>query len=208
MSEASARKLPLRAAQRDVTRSRIRESARELFAAVPFEQVSMEEIARNAKVGRTTIYLHYPTKNALLVELLQEDWDRQARMFERQTAAPLTDREGLERLIRAYAEGLRPAHRLMRVYAFTLSLDENVRKLHRSQRARLIRLLGRAIPRIVTWEDATPDRRRDAAASHGLIAQMEEYGGFLSSDPPPTPADRAVATEVLVDAFARFLEPA
>lgn len=195
----------LRAAQRDVTRRRIRDSARKLFSAGRFEHVSMEDIARDAEVGRTTIYLHYPTKNALLLELLQEDWERQASFFDRLTATTPVNRSTLQGWVKAYALGMREARGLFRMYMFTLSLDEEVGRLQDRHRERLISLLGRRLPGLVTYEAARPDQRRAAAASHALIAHVEYYGGLAGSEAPRE--DFEAATEVLVDALAGFMEP-
>jgi AcrR family transcriptional regulator len=203
MAETAAAKPSLRAAQRDVTRRRIRDSARKLFGSGPFEQVSMEDIARDAEVGRTTIYLHYPTKNALLVELLQEDWDRRIAFFERLTGTAQVDLKVLRSWVEGYAKGMREARSLFRMYLFTLSLDDEVGRLQHLHRETLIRILGRRLPGLVTREEARPDQRRAAAASHALIAHLEYYGGVVGGD--ASREDVEAATDVLVEDLARFM---
>jgi AcrR family transcriptional regulator len=195
----------LRTAQRDLTRRRIRAAARKLFTSAPFEQVSMEDIARDAEIGRTTIYLHYPSKSPLLVELLKEDWARQATMFERLTMSGRGGRRMLKTWLRAYAMGLREARDMFRMYTFTLALDAEVSRLHDLHRERLIRLLGRCLPGLVARADARPDQRRAAAASHALIGQLEQYGGLVVRDAPLE--DVEAAAEVLLDAMEGFMVP-
>jgi AcrR family transcriptional regulator len=61
---------PLRADARR-NRERILESARAVFAEYGAE-AQMDDVARQAGVGVGTVYRHFPTKEALLVELLRE----------------------------------------------------------------------------------------------------------------------------------------
>jgi AcrR family transcriptional regulator len=66
---------PLRADARR-NRERILESARQLFAENGAE-AQIDDVARHAGVGVGTVYRHFPTKEALLVELVR----RQFRLF-------------------------------------------------------------------------------------------------------------------------------
>jgi AcrR family transcriptional regulator len=52
-------------------RERILESARELFAEAGAE-AQMDDVARRAGVGVGTVYRHFPTKEALMVELVRQ----------------------------------------------------------------------------------------------------------------------------------------
>ena len=61
---------PLRADARR-NRERILESARAVFAQYGAE-AQIDDVARQAGVGVGTVYRHFPTKEALLVELLRE----------------------------------------------------------------------------------------------------------------------------------------
>jgi AcrR family transcriptional regulator len=61
---------PLRADARR-NRERILQSAREVFAEFGSE-AQIDDVARQAGVGVGTVYRHYPTKDALLIELVRE----------------------------------------------------------------------------------------------------------------------------------------
>ena len=61
---------PLRADARR-NRERILQSAREVFAECGAE-AQIDDVARRAGVGVGTVYRHYPTKDALLIELVRE----------------------------------------------------------------------------------------------------------------------------------------
>jgi AcrR family transcriptional regulator len=205
MSESAAKKPSLRAAQRDLTRRMIREAARRVFADQPFEQVSLEEIARAAGVGRTTIYLHYSNRNALLLDLLEEEMQEQAALFEKLAQTRVLDRAALRQWVREYGRSLRRSKPLFRVYSFTLSLNENVDDVLVERRERNIALLSRRFPGLVARADAAPDRYAAAAASRALFSHIECYGNFIAGDPTLEEAD--AATEVLIDDLQRFLRP-
>lgn len=57
-------------------RDRIVETARALFKAKGFADVSMDEVARAAGVGTGTLYRHFPTKEALYDAVLEAWSDR------------------------------------------------------------------------------------------------------------------------------------
>src|SRR5450755_4694198 len=75
---------PLRADARR-NRERILESARAVFAEYGAE-AQIDDVARRAGVGVGTVYRHFPTKEALLVELLREKF----RLFADRGRAALT----------------------------------------------------------------------------------------------------------------------
>jgi AcrR family transcriptional regulator len=63
---------PLRQAQRDLTRSRIRSAARTLFYESHYDSTTMDEIALAAGLRRSTVYLHYKDKAEILTEVIAE----------------------------------------------------------------------------------------------------------------------------------------
>lgn len=63
---------PLREAQRDLTRSRIVNAARNLFYDQHFDTATMDEIALAAGLRRSTLYLHYKDKAEILLEVITE----------------------------------------------------------------------------------------------------------------------------------------
>lgn len=61
---------------RGETRARIVEAATALTEKHGFERTSMGEIAREAGIGTSTLYHHFPDKRTLLLELIQS-WSEQ-----------------------------------------------------------------------------------------------------------------------------------
>jgi AcrR family transcriptional regulator len=69
---------PLRQAQRDLTRSRIKDAARNLFYEHHYDATTMDEIAVAAGLRRSTVYLHYRDKAEILADIIA-DYSPKAR---------------------------------------------------------------------------------------------------------------------------------
>ena len=63
---------PLRQAQRDLTRGRIKNAARTLFYEHHYDSITMDEIALAAGLRRSTVYLHYKDKAEILADVIAE----------------------------------------------------------------------------------------------------------------------------------------
>ncbi|MFE5507320.1 TetR/AcrR family transcriptional regulator [Amycolatopsis japonica] len=89
-------------------RAKILEAAEGLFAARPATDITMEDIAKAAGVGRATLYRRYPDRSAIAVALLDEH-----------------ERELQERLLTGpppLGPGAPPAERLAAFYAAMIGL--------------------------------------------------------------------------------------
>ncbi|OLF17312.1 TetR/AcrR family transcriptional regulator [Actinophytocola xanthii] len=96
-------------------RARILTAAADLFAARPPHEVTMEDIARAAGVGRGTLYRRYPDRASIAVALLDEH-----------------ERELQERMLRGappLGPGAAPADRLAAFYGAMVELLERHRHL-------------------------------------------------------------------------------
>src|SRR5687767_7392883 len=72
----------LRAERADETRKRLFRAAAELFAARGYHETTVDDIARKAGVAKGTFFVHFPTKDAVIVELVR----RQVRVAARARA--------------------------------------------------------------------------------------------------------------------------
>jgi AcrR family transcriptional regulator len=102
MNVISAEQRTLRADARR-NRERIMASGRELFARLGPE-AQMDEIAAHAGVGIGTVYRHFPTKEALLTEMVRvrfQEFAEIATSFDH-----LEPREALEHVMRSSAEAV------------------------------------------------------------------------------------------------------
>lgn len=63
---------PVRVAHRRITRDRICEAARELFFRQGFHGARLEDIAQAAGVSRSTLYLHFSDRDAILAAIARQ----------------------------------------------------------------------------------------------------------------------------------------
>jgi len=165
-----------RAAQKQATRRRILDAARSLFRARGIGDVAIEDIALAAGVARATIYLHYSGKPTMLVDLLVEDWDRQARLFERFASEPRIDAEAIADWLRKLVVGMRGARDSFALHRLALSLDDEMAARHRAHRRRLAEILSH---RFLALAGSTPRERAGAAM---LVAELEYLGTAAATE--------------------------
>jgi TetR/AcrR family transcriptional regulator, mexCD-oprJ operon repressor len=124
-------------AQRSI--ARILDAAVEALASDP--EASMSEVARRAGVVRATIYVHFPTREALIEAVTQRGITEAARAIERADPATGTPTEALERVVDSAWETLGRFHALVTINS-RLPPDE-FHELHRPVLAQLGPLIQR-----------------------------------------------------------------
>lgn len=143
--------------QGDIKVRQIREAARELFLSRGFSQVSTADLARAAGVSKETLYSRYPTKEALLADVLENLIT--ARPDPSPPPPRLRTRDDLERALTGFVTQL--ADRLMQRQYLELArivITETPRLPH----------LGRV------FREAVPERALQRAA--GLLRAAHEAG--------------------------------
>jgi AcrR family transcriptional regulator len=86
----------------DDTKARIRAVAMELFAAQGYEQTSLREIADRVGMTKASLYYHYPSKQALLLALIEplvDEWRRDVEAAEQEPYHPASVRIYLGRIL-------------------------------------------------------------------------------------------------------------
>ncbi|BCB82404.1 hypothetical protein GCM10022251_48220 [Phytohabitans flavus] len=86
----------------DDTKARIRAVAMELFTAQGYEQTSLREIADQVGMTKASLYYHYPSKQALLLALIEplvDDWRREVEAAEQEPYNPASVRITLGRIL-------------------------------------------------------------------------------------------------------------
>jgi AcrR family transcriptional regulator len=83
------------AAHRDEVRARVFAALRELLYERGFDAVTLAGVAAAAGVGRTSIYNHFPDRQALLVAFVEHEADRYVADLERALAGAATPTERL-----------------------------------------------------------------------------------------------------------------
>src|SRR3954471_6142613 len=103
----------------------ITQAALETLATDP--DASMAEIARRAGVVRATIYMHFPTREALLDAVMEHAVDQVAQAMREAEPEQGTPTEALERVLLATWQQLRQFHSVLAINMTRLSTEE----LHR-----------------------------------------------------------------------------
>lgn len=67
--------LPLRKQQKNYTRQRLIDVARELFIKNGIQNTGIDDIAKAAGTSRATVYTHFGGKNEIIREITAETWD-------------------------------------------------------------------------------------------------------------------------------------
>lgn len=100
--------------QKEARRQDILAMAGDMFADMPFQAIAMAQVAERAGVAKGTVYLYFPSKEALFLALLEaalDDW------FERFNARLTAERPGVSgrALARLIRQSLAPAPALPRL---------------------------------------------------------------------------------------------
>lgn len=193
---ATVRRPSQRVAQREATRHAILAAARALFRVSGVDTVSMDDIARAAAVARATVYLHFSGKQAVLVELLAQDWERQARLFEQLGRVAAPDGQAITTWLGRAIEGMRKARDSFAIHRVALGQDETMSARHREHRQRLASLL-RGGP-----TDAADDAGRRVEAVM-IVAEIEHLAAAAVSE--WSMEETAAATAIVTGRLARFL---
>ncbi|WP_158240387.1 TetR/AcrR family transcriptional regulator [Mycobacterium hubeiense] len=189
------------------TRERILDAALQLAAITGLRKFSMEEIARQAKIGRATLYLYFKGRDALISALVQTEL---ARYFAGIQAVIDRYDDADERLIHGFAE----AYRLLRHHpALTTVLRVNPEILlpYLIAEDSLALNLARGFVDSAIRDEDMPDAVRAQFAEHvarAIHSLILIPGGVLGLDEPGGPEEyaRRFLIPVLQDLTAKAFE--
>lgn len=185
----------LRDQQRQLTRQRIIQAARDAFTATGVAAVTVDQIARDAGISRATLYLHFPNKEAILVALLQRDLHSVHQIFDPLAKAAQAGHPAVARWIKSYVDVLRRHSGDLRLFTMATANDPEVVRLVRDHRA--------SIARNLAGSDAA-NRPELWTRIHLMIARIDQVASDLSVAAPhldPETAIAVVADEV-IETFA------
>jgi len=192
----------LRDAQRLLTRSRIVDAARELFASRPYVVVSADEIASAAGISRATFYLHFGGKEDVLRTILAEDLDRQETSIH--LLASLTDpgQADLSDWVDSFFRGYEQTRSSAQLFSLIVGLDPSYMKLLNAMQDNYIEILSPVHAAFrLPEEPAARERRRTEI--HVLFYELTDLAFHLSW--PECGLDRAAAVQDATDRLHAFL---
>ena len=124
----------LRDIQRQDTRRKLIETARQEFRALGVESVTMEDVAAAAGVSRATIYLHFAGKALLLEALLEQDWAGQVSLFERLQNVDFNSADQLSAWLMRVALGMQVARDSFSIHRAAMGSNPELTLRHHRHR--------------------------------------------------------------------------
>ncbi|MGB8030132.1 MAG: TetR/AcrR family transcriptional regulator [Terracidiphilus sp.] len=115
-SKQPARLLKTRVIEEKTTRERILESARELFAEMPYDKVLIRGIVKRAGIAQGTFYFHFETKQAVVHALADEMLGRLQRVMDRVARDFQTTIEFIAKMMMEAPEAVLPYQAIMRIF--------------------------------------------------------------------------------------------
>jgi AcrR family transcriptional regulator len=143
----SAESERLSAPQPESTRDAILEAARRRFLRFGPRKTTMDEVAREARCSRTTLYAHFRNMEDLYASLLEQD----AEAFIQEASGVLESQASAGRKIRGVVELTRSTYARNHVMRLALAGDEEMslapvaRGFTREQEQRIVDLLRRVL---------------------------------------------------------------
>lgn len=189
--------LELPAPWRERKRRHILEAASRVFAERDYHSVSMDQVARRARVGKGTLYRYFDSKEDLYLALLDSALLLLTERLEQEEKAGLPPDQTLSGMVSAivstFCQHL-PSFRVLNGNEARLVVRK--RQLFQSRRRHLVMLLGRVLERGMT---AGIFRAVDPVATPSLLIGMV-WGAVLnhSEESPPE-----VLAQTIVDMFFR-----
>ncbi len=112
-----------KARERERRRRNILDAARACFWKRGYAHATMPQIARAAELAPGTLYLYFPSKSALYVELLVEGYDEFIPRLRARVAEPATPREQAAALVDAFFEFARDCPEYFNIIFFLLQQE-------------------------------------------------------------------------------------
>jgi AcrR family transcriptional regulator len=194
-------------ARREAKRRQILEGARQAFIEKGFNGATTDVIAATARVSKQTLYSYYPSKEQLVLAVLEQELSAPRRF----AVPPLRTREDLERTLSGFARALldNVAHAdtvaLLRVIIGEVYRHEALRREMR--RLLPLRFLGAVRETIVAAERqglvSAPHPELAARLFAGSVLSFVMLDAVLADGPPTRPDDETLGR--LVGLFMRTL---
>ncbi|MGP8300226.1 TetR/AcrR family transcriptional regulator [Streptomyces inhibens] len=187
---------------------RILEAAGELLLAWGYRRVTIDEIARRAKVGKGTVYLHWKTKESLLLAVVLRV---QSRSHQRQLARMRSDPLEIlpSRALRGHFLDFLGEPVLRALYTDDVDILGRLNDTAKTELAELIAQGDRAMRRHLEVLREHGLVRDDMAVHHQQYALMAMATGFFTSEAllsDRAPDDPEARAEILAHTVRSALE--
>jgi TetR/AcrR family transcriptional regulator of autoinduction and epiphytic fitness len=191
----------------DRKREAIVQAALVEFRTHGFEPTSMDKIAARADVSKRTVYNHFPSKDALFIDILARLWDNCRALMDLPYSRDLPLREQLLKLINSKMDMLRDASFL------DLARVAIAEAIHSPERAQeMVTRLNERMQGVVNWvRAAQADGRLKAGDPNFLANQMQGllrtfafWPQITHGEPPLSEEMKQLVTVSTVDMFLAY----
>lgn len=179
LSERKTAKLP-RLSKSERTRAMLLQVARLVFTERESTASPMDEIALRAQVSRATVYSHFPNRDAMLLALLEADWERQADHYRKLADAPVIDHDVVRKWLMREAAIQRGGNKCLRLYAVLCNQNAEAFERVMQNRDRLIGILGQRFAQFKVGDLRQPEERERRMAAILIMFQIESYCGYCA----------------------------
>ena len=197
----------LREVIRDFRRDQIMDTARQLFGERGTTDVSMDEIAAEAGVARSTVYVYFANRDELLQACVQSMYDRMQDTIALIVADDASPRERLRGLVLGLLERIDESPAFFRLAMATQATSGAAGSAAVGGALMMIGLdMIRVLQELAHAGVAAGDFRADLNAERAVVVVGQQIYGALSvraGEPDPIPA--AQAADEICDFISRGL---
>ncbi|MFE6689110.1 TetR/AcrR family transcriptional regulator [Streptomyces sp. NPDC057743] len=187
---------------------RILEAAGELLLAWGYRRVTIDEIARRAKVGKGTVYLHWKTKDSLLLAVvLNVKWRSQRQHLTRMRSDPLEILPS--RTMRSYYGDFLKEPVLRAVHTEDVDILGRLSDTAKKEFAELMALSDQVLLRYLEVLRHHGLVRSDLDVQHQQYALLSTSTGFFMAEAmlyDRAPENPEVRGDLLAETLRRMLE--
>jgi AcrR family transcriptional regulator len=187
-------------------RQRIMHAAEKLFRARQFHELTLDDIAREADVGKGTLYLYFSDKNDLFFQTAVSGYDEMCELLRQNLAADAPFREDLLRAcetISTFFKTRRPLFRMIQTEGDRVLGDTSgLRKRWQQRRQKLVAALAAVIAHGVSTGEVRSDLSAEVLAEY-LLGLMRTRAWEMEGWPEEVRSDAVVADFFLNGAAAQ-----
>ena len=128
-SRPPAPRRTLRTVQKEQTRESLVAAARQVFESRGYADATVDDIVAITGASRGTFYVHFPSKAAIMAELIVREYQSANAQVRRDVPDYLSSVEGLESWLRRYADGFRTRRAFLRAWAQAEAIEPSLKHL-------------------------------------------------------------------------------
>jgi len=185
------------------TRNRLLNAALALFMKENYPRVSIEDIAKRAGLSRAAFYLHYSSKDEILIDFVRRSAAELDYYYRGFKPSEIPSKDRIREFIITSIDVRHRYRKLLALYFQAASLNTEIYRIFALNRDRHIAVLGENLSAFRDMGRGPEIERRRRAKAKLLIWQVEQmttYEAFI-----PAAGDLEAEVDALTDAFDAFV---